>query len=194
MTVHFYSSKAYRYVRKKFNNNLLNPSIVRAWYRVLDGSPGFTFEALKATKLPAKKKTVVVNLLLHEMSIHEQLIYNEWHFYSCVDFGNNHDYQNDNATHAISALVADSLNDNWKVPIACFLIRSLDSQELNKIDCKVYLSTNLIYSPSFQPYFKNPFTNETCFIFYNLCHIVKFVRNTLGDLKVLQTADREKIA
>ena len=51
MMLHFYSTKAYNYVRKKFNNKLPNPSTVRAWYRVVDGSPGFTVEALQAIKL-----------------------------------------------------------------------------------------------------------------------------------------------
>lgn len=65
------------------------------------------------------------------MSIREQLIYNEGRFHGCVDFGDDHDYQNDNATHATNALVfmAVSFNNNWNVTIGYFLIRSLDSQE-----------------------------------------------------------------
>ena len=209
------SNKTIQLRKKKFNNKLPNPSTVRAWYRVIDGSPGFTVEALQAIKLRTEKKTVAINLVLDEMSISEQLIYNEGRFHSCVDFGDSHDYQNDNVTHATNALVfmAVSLNDSWKVPIGYFLILSLDSQEranlirlalkeLSEIDCKVYsitfdgaasnigmcgyLGANLIYGPNFQPYFTNPFTNETCYIFYDLCHMIKLVRNTLGDLKVLQ--------
>lgn len=85
------------------------------------------------------------------MAIREQLVYNDGRFYGCVDFRDGFDNHNDNATPATNALVfmAVSLNDNWKVPIGYFLIRSLDSQEranliklalkeLNEINCKVY--------------------------------------------------------
>lgn len=51
MTLHFYSAKAYNHVRKKFINQLPHPPMVRAWYRIVDGSPGFTAEALEAIKL-----------------------------------------------------------------------------------------------------------------------------------------------
>lgn len=129
MTPHFYSTKAYDYVRKKFNNQLPHPSNVRAWYRVVDDAPGFTVEALEAIKLRTVKKTVVINLVIDEMSIREQLVYNNGRFYGCVDFGDGYDKHNDNATPATNALVfmAVSLNDTWKVPIRYFLIRSLDS-------------------------------------------------------------------
>ncbi|XP_034945420.1 uncharacterized protein [Chelonus insularis] len=131
MTLHFYSLKAYNYVRKMFNNNLPNPSTVRAWYRAVNGSPGLTVEALEAIKLRTQKKIVVTNLVIDEMSIREQLIYQQGRFHGCVDFGDDHDYQNDNAVHATNALVfmAVALNDSWKVPIGYFSIRLLDSKE-----------------------------------------------------------------
>lgn len=97
MTLHFYSTKAYNYVRKTFHNNLPN--------RVVDGSPGFTVGALEAIKLRSKKKTAIVNLVIDEMSIRAQLIYHQWRFHGCVYFRDDHDYQNDNAVHATNALV-----------------------------------------------------------------------------------------
>lgn len=223
MTLHFYSTKAYNYVRKKFNNKLPNPSTIRAWYRVVDGSPGFTTEALQAIKLRAEKKPVVINLVLDEMAIRDQLIYNEGRFHGGVDLGNEDDCGSNDDTHATNALVfmAVSLNGSWKVPIGYFLIRSLSGQdranllklafkELHEINCKVYsitfdgaasnismcthLGANLTYGPSFRPYFNNPCTGETCFIFYDLCHMIKLVRNTLGDFKELQTGNGEEIA
>lgn len=57
-----------------------------------------------------------------------------------------------------------------------------------------HLGANLIYGPNFQPYFTNPITNETCYIFYDLCHTIKLVRNTLGDLKILRTVHGEEIS
>lgn len=57
-----------------------------------------------------------------------------------------------------------------------------------------HLGANLTYDSNFQPHFTNPFMNETCYIFYDLCHMIKLVRNTLGDLRVITTNDVEEIA
>lgn len=42
LTLHFYSPKAYNYIRKTWKNLLPSPSAIKQWYRVVDGSPGFT--------------------------------------------------------------------------------------------------------------------------------------------------------
>lgn len=67
LTLQFYFPKAYNYVRKTWDKLLPSPSTIRQWYRVIDGSPGFTKEALKAIALRSQDlKAVVVNLVLDE--------------------------------------------------------------------------------------------------------------------------------
>lgn len=132
-----------------------SPSTIRQWYRVIDGSPGFTKEALNAISLRSQdSKAVVVNLVLDEMSIRE-IIYDKERFHGGVDYGTLNDFHNsDSIVPAKSALMfmAVSLNDHWKVPIGYFLINSLNSieraniltlalQELNNSKCKVYSIT-----------------------------------------------------
>lgn len=51
LTLQFYSSKAYDYVRKTLNNGLPHPSTLRRWYQHVDGCPGFTKEAFEALKV-----------------------------------------------------------------------------------------------------------------------------------------------
>lgn len=49
MTLQFYSSNAYDYVRETFDLALPHPQQIRSWYTEVDGDPGFTqtpFEAL----------------------------------------------------------------------------------------------------------------------------------------------------
>lgn len=73
LTLYFYSPKAYNYVRKTWNNLLPAPSTIRKWYQVVDGSPGFTQEALDAIALRSKElsKPIIVNLVSDEMAIRE---------------------------------------------------------------------------------------------------------------------------
>lgn len=47
LTLQFYSSKAYTYVRKTFGNCLPHENVVRRWYSSVDAAPGFTRESFK---------------------------------------------------------------------------------------------------------------------------------------------------
>ena len=58
-TLHFYSPKAYDYVRITFLYCLLYPSTIRQWYQPVGGSPGICSEAiltLREKVQRAKKK------------------------------------------------------------------------------------------------------------------------------------------
>lgn len=226
LTLHFYSPKAYNYVRQTWDKLLPSPSTIRQWYRTVDGSPGFTKQALHAIALRSQGSTpTVVNLVIDEMSIREQIIYDKGRFYSGVDYGTLEDFQHNNACTptAKNALMfmAVSLNDHWKVSIGYFLINNLNSieranllklalQELHDSKCKVYsvtfdgaasnicmctdLGANFYYGPKFKPYFINPITKEECYVFFDFCHMIKLVRNTLGDKKILKTHNGNVIA
>jgi hypothetical protein len=41
------------------------------------------------------------------------------------------------------------------------------------------------FSESFKPFFVNPITKENCFVFFDLCYMIKLVRNTFADKKIL---------
>ena len=51
LTLHYYSTRAYEYVRKTFDTCLPHPRTISRWYNGIDGEPGISEEALKAIKL-----------------------------------------------------------------------------------------------------------------------------------------------
>ncbi|KYN18566.1 THAP domain-containing protein 9 [Trachymyrmex cornetzi] len=51
------------------------------------------------------------------------------------------------------------------------------------------LGANFEYGSNFKPYFTNPVTMKKCFVILDPCHMIKLVRSTLGDKRVLKTAD-----
>lgn len=224
LTLHFYSPKAYKYVRNTWGKLLPSISTLKQWYRVVDGEPGFTKESFDAIQLHSrsKEKTAIVNMVADEIHIRKQIIFDKKKFHGKVDIGTKLDAEEedvDNFRPAEKALVfmVVSLDGSWKIPIGYFLISSLNGKErsnlltrafelLNDIDCKVYsitfdgasdnisMCTSLgakfnYYHPDFQPYFTNPVTNEPCYVFLDLCHMVKLVRNTLDDKEKLTTTN-----
>ncbi|KAJ6644117.1 hypothetical protein Bhyg_09083, partial [Pseudolycoriella hygida] len=48
LTLHYYSPAAYRFVRDTFNKCLPHTQTIASWYKVVDGTPGFTNESLVA--------------------------------------------------------------------------------------------------------------------------------------------------
>lgn len=47
LTLHFYSPKAYDFVRSSFSQSLPHPSTLRQWCSAVEGKPGFTSEAFE---------------------------------------------------------------------------------------------------------------------------------------------------
>lgn len=124
LTLQFYSSAAYNYVRRTWKNLLPHPSALRQWYSVVDGKPGFTKEPFSAISTRNKISPVNLNIVIGEMSIRSQAIYSDGKFYGGVDIGSDILEDNDNIRMATNALVfiAVSLNGHWKVPLGYFLI------------------------------------------------------------------------
>ena len=134
ITLKYYSSKAYQFVRKSFDLALPHPSVIRSWYSSIDSEPGFTkptFSAL-AAKVAASKKTgekVICSLMLDEMSIKKHFEWNGKEFKGFVDIGTG--VKNDSLPAATDALVlmVVSLNSNWKIPCGYFLINGMTGKE-----------------------------------------------------------------
>jgi hypothetical protein len=145
LTPHFYSPKAYRYVRKHWEQLLPHPGTLGKWYKVVDACPGFTKEALDCISLrTADSKPVLANLVFDEMAIREQLIWSEGRFIGGVNLGIQEDESNDSVPLANNAfvLIVVPINQHWKVSIGYFLIRSLNAQQRAKILKKAFFLLN----------------------------------------------------
>lgn len=134
LTLHFYSKKAYMYVRKVFNTCLPHPSTIRKWYQVVDGTPGITKEALEALRCKALEanqlgKQIICGLIVDEMAIRKHIEMDNGRLTGYIDCGA--DITSDELPVAREALtfLVNAINGNWKIPIAYFLINGLDSNE-----------------------------------------------------------------
>ncbi|KAL4135522.1 hypothetical protein QTP88_007128 [Uroleucon formosanum] len=198
MTLHFYSPSAYSYVRTIFSKALPDVSTIRKWYSKLDGLPGMTKESFQAIPLKVK-----------EMK-------------GYIDFGlSGKTEEMDNLPYAKDAFVimVVGMNTSWKVPIAYYLINRISAEEkaniilnclqeldttgiiiktltfdgaANNLSMASELGANLQYS-ELKPYFLHPNTNDKIHIILDPCHMVKLLRNCLGDWKILYTTNGETI-
>ena len=226
MTLHFYSPKAYHYIRQVFNLSLPHESALRRWYTNVDGSPGFTDQSFKQLEIKVadekrKNKEVIVQLVTDEMAIRKHISFDGSRFVGCVDLGIN-SVTDDTSPPATEALVimAVAINSSWKIPLAYFLISSMSGTERANIvktcgrklmDIGVHivgttcdgpatnLSMMLHLGASINPETPDPdFTlsensNEKLSVIFDVCHMIKLVRNSLADLKVLKNCQNQPI-
>ena len=134
LTLQFYSSKAYQFVRKMFKFALPHPNVISSWYSKIPAEPGFTEPAFKALSLKveeAKKqsKEVFTSIMFDEMSIKKHVVYDGKRFRGYVDVGDC--FSEDDAEVATEALVVMvvSVDGSFKIPIAYFFIKSMSGKE-----------------------------------------------------------------
>lgn len=128
-TLHFYSAKAYNYVRETFKKALPHETTIRKWFSNIDGSPGFSTPALQLLKEKVSEgqklnKPVLVSVMLDEMSLKKQLHYDSVSssFTGHVDIGEGPCVgELKPATEALVIMVV-GINWHFKIPIAYFFI------------------------------------------------------------------------
>ncbi|XP_049798823.1 uncharacterized protein LOC126233459 [Schistocerca nitens] len=121
LTLNFYSSKAYSYVRKNFKTSLPHPRTLRKWYSVVDGDPGFSKEAaialrIKSQELISKGKKLLCAMSFDEIAIRKHVEFCGNKFIGYIDYGT--DLDNDNLPVANEALtfMLTAVNGSWKIP------------------------------------------------------------------------------
>lgn len=136
LTLQFYSSAAYNFVRSTFGNCLPHPVTLQKWYHSVDGSPGYTSESLRAIKMKAEElksrgKELICGLIMDEMAIHEHVEWNGKRNVGYINYGSGFNADHDGLPKAKDALVfmLVALNSSWKIPIGYFLINRLSSQD-----------------------------------------------------------------
>ena len=178
--------------------------------------------ALKAKVLAAKRdgQEVICLLMLDEMSIRKHVQWDGKKYRGFVDLGTNID--DDSLPEATEALVfmAVSVNSHWKVPCGYFLVNGLTGIEkanltkdclakLHEVGVKVVSFTcdgptthqamlkllgARLSADNMQAYFPHPCdSNAKVYIFLDACHMIKLVRNTWSDWKVLKDKDGNTI-
>ena len=222
-TLHFYSPKAYDYVREKFHLSLPHPQTIRKWYSSISADPGFTvaaFTALKSHVAERKEagKDTVCSLMMDEMYIHKQTEFGGDQIHGYVDIGSG-EIENVIATQALVLMVV-AINESWKIPIAYFLINSMTGSEranlireslvrLHAIGVRVISLTCDGPSQNFamirelgakldifdmRSFFLHPEDHtQKIYVILDPCHMLKLLRNVFSTVGVLVREDGQQI-
>lgn len=229
LTIHFYSPRAYSYIREKFNNTIPCESTIRNWYSSINGSPGITNESLdvlhkKVEESNSEGKQVYGCLMFDEMNFRQQSLWNtnSKQYEGFIDMGSY--YADDQqpvlplATQILVYMVT-GINENFKIPVAYFLINGLKTHEKAALTNEVLTrisatgikliamtfdgySTNVSMCrylgadfDNYQAFIRDPVdTNRKIYILLDASHMLKLARNCFASKKhVLFDADNRKI-
>lgn len=135
--MHYYSPRAYEYVRSVFNSNLPSSRTIRSWLSSIDCSPGFTenaFDVLRemADEAESRGKKLVVGLIFDEMKIRCQSLYDaatkEFLGHSNAGKINEAEIYSPLSNEAL-VLMVTGIDQFFKIPVAYFLSSGLNSDE-----------------------------------------------------------------
>lgn len=206
----FYSNAAYEYVRKIIPG-LPHPETVRKWFRKFDFNPGISANIISSVKdhvfkLKNENKKIVFGLQADEIHIKKCTETDGKSTYGYVDLGTGITDDSNEATSALVYMLV-SLNSHSKTPIAYFFINGLGAQERANITLEILkvLQDNGIEVRSFTfdgtgvnistaeclgadfndinkaVFIKHPVSGQKIYIILDACHMLKLIRNTLGD-------------
>lgn len=149
LALSYYSPSGYRYLRSVFPNRLPHPRRIRVWLSSVDGLAGVTSDALttlknKATEYKEAGKPFLIAMMCDEMYIKKKI---EWDdvqrkfsgFVTCQDDGThrnsrkkktnkeNQNQEDDALPLAQTVFVFMAVGDDFKIPVAYFLLSGLSS-------------------------------------------------------------------
>lgn len=222
LTLAFYSPRAYNYVRETFNKSLPHLGTLSSWYKSVNGTPGFSNEALNAIKIKQNKMPypLLCNLVMDEMCIRRQIEWTGKKFTGYVDIGTN--VEGDVLPEAKEVLVfmLVCLNGSWKVPLGYFLLNGLSANEKASLvkQCLRFVHETGVEVTSFtfdgapvnftmagrlgasitdplnlKTSFKHPETNSDVYIYLDPCHMIKLIRNCLASQDGLKDTEERDI-
>ncbi|XP_063931198.1 uncharacterized protein LOC135143250 [Zophobas morio] len=183
VTTHFYSPKAFSFIRKQFMDCLPHPKTLSVWYSSVNGAPGFT--------------------MFDEVAIKRCIEYDGQQYYGYADMGSIIEVnENEEAKEALVFMLV-AINGSWKMPVGYFLSHSLNSEqklgllkqclflvksvgiEISNITfdgCATNLSMASALGCSFSPSnLKTNFGEENILLLLDASHMMKLIRNTFGD-------------
>lgn len=222
LTLHYYSPRAYSYVRETFNSCLPHPKTLYKWYRSVDGEPGFNREAFEFLKERVSKTDHLLfgALIMDEMAIRQQIEFDSQKFCGNCDMGNNIANEEHNIAKEALVFLVVGVNELWKVPVGYFLINSITGEQkanlvfqclsllhncgiciksvtcdgvANNLSMIRLLKCNISNSRCLQGYFEHPISRQKVHIFLDPCHMLKLVRNMLGDYKCIVNGKGQSI-
>lgn len=175
------------------------------------------FDALKARSSAVSGKRIICSLMMDEVAIRQQLEWDGSRYQGYIDMGTNLDSDSMPLAKEALTFMVVAVNDTFKLPVGYFLIDGLGGLEraslvnqclsrLHDVGVTVVsltfdgaaanlsmiktLGCNLdVFSDEFKTSFKHPNTSDGVFVFLDPCHMLKLIRNTLGDKKSVVDGD-----
>lgn len=143
-TLHFYSPRAYKYVRDYFSNKLPCVRTIQKWYEVVDGQPGITVEALNAITRKCESqqgKKIYGCLMLDEMAIRTKLDWDKFNekFTGGTTSIDDDDEERREFVYAREVLVfmIVAVNQHWKVSVGYYFVNGLSATDKKALTLRV---------------------------------------------------------
>ena len=215
LSLHFYSAKAYEFVRSQFHDCLPHPKTLARWYGCVEGDPGFHSEMFTALKQFVDSRgghPILCSMMMDEIAIRKQVLWDGKKYVGYIDHGVPvEDFASLPEAKEALVMMIVGIKERWKIPVAYFLIDGMRGQEranlvliclrkLHSVGLRVVSLTfdgssancNMIShlggsldANNLKCSFAHPEDNEPVFLFLDACHMLKLVRNMLADKGVL---------
>ncbi|KAJ8720540.1 hypothetical protein PYW08_006005 [Mythimna loreyi] len=221
LTLNYYSSAAYKYVRRVFHTALPHPRVLAKWYQNSSMLPGFTKQAFDILKQKSNlsRKKIICGLIVDEMALRHQTQWTGKNTEGLVNYGSGPSENKEIATEAFVFILV-CLSENWKIPVAYFFVKGLSSEtratlimdclrhchaagvdvvSLTFDGCAANLSTAAVLGcklsviDNLKTTFKHPETNKEVALFLDPCHMIKLVRNTFEAKSVIFNNENKEI-
>ena len=213
LTLHYYSPRAYDFVHQVLL--LPHPSCIQSWAASVDCEPGFLCDVISFLGNAAQNNAVLsdVVLIVDPMAIRKGTWWDakQIAYVGRVDYGTGMPEADDDlATEALVFMIS-GVSGHWKHPIGYFLQNKMSASVQAQLikDCIGLLSAEklnvvaLVFDGSFtnqstavklgckmsvsdlQTWFLHPETDKKIHVIFDVCHMVKLLRNLLVDKKVI---------
>lgn len=217
LTLHFYSPKAYGYVRSTFNTCLPHPRTVQKWYENVEGEPGFTKESFFALKMKTESTNYPIfgGLVIDEIAIRRRIEWDGNKMYGYADIGNGLDGDSVIQAKEAFCFLVTAINASFKVPVGYFLVDGVSGRQRANLvkQCleRIHETGVKIVSLTFdgcpsnvamishlgcsitKPVFNHPVTKSPVACILDPSHMVKLVRNAFHVYQTFVDKDGNKI-
>ena len=131
LTLHYYSPRAYHYVRNKFGLCLPHAKTLYKWYKSVDGEPGFNNEAIRHIKEynNTVQDCLFATLIIDEMAIRKHIEFDGERFSGVVNVGKAFACNEENVAKEALVFLLVGINKSWKIPVGYFLIDKLNGEQ-----------------------------------------------------------------
>lgn len=136
ITLHYYSPRAYQFLRSKFSNNLPDPSCIRSWISNCSGFGEICAGALETLKniadeLKSRGKQFICSMSFDEMSIRKHVQWSDAKkkFQGFITFGRKNSNGEIPVANQALAFLITGINMQVSIPIAHFFITKLIASE-----------------------------------------------------------------